>query len=194
MGLWSTLTGRSEPPKPRLDSLFAVPGAAITLQSAMDVLPTGVGAVCYRQAEGPAFLEAEARLVDFLDSDQGPDVERVGDGFGFTWLIVRTEPGGAEADMGALCTDLHAVNSALQDDGFARGLLCSVVGFRTAGAQPLGIVYRYTTGSFYPFAPTGNRQRDQLLEMQVRTQLTNEVPLEADTNKWMPVWDCPVLR
>ncbi len=28
----------------------------------------------------------------------------------------------------------------------------------------------------------------------MRTQLTNEVPLEADTAKWMPVWDCPVLQ
>ncbi len=76
--------------------------------------------------------------MDFLDSDEGPDVERTNDGFGFTWLVVRTEPAGAQADMGSLCTDLHAVNSALQDDGFARGLLCSVFGFRTASAQPLG--------------------------------------------------------
>ncbi|RLV49437.1 hypothetical protein D9V37_11205 [Nocardioides mangrovicus] len=184
------LTGRDKQVRPQLDSLFALPGAAVTLQTAMDVVATGVGGVCYRQAEGPAFVEAEAELVAFLDSDEGPDVERVPDGFGFTWLISRWPAD----DVGSLVTDLHAVNTSLQDQGFARSLLASVVGFRSATGQPLGLVYRYTTGTFYPFAPLpGKRERDVLLELQVKTQLQHEMPLEADQTKQFPLWDCPVL-
>lgn len=189
MGLWNTLTGRSAPARPRLESLFAVPNAALTLQTAMDTTPTGLGGVCYRKAEGPAFLQAEEDLVRLLDSDEGPDVERVDDGFGFTWLLVRADPD----DVGSLVTDLHAVNTTLEEQGFARSLLCSVVGFRTTTGATLGLVYRYTTGTFYPFAPLAGRQRDSLLEMQVRTQLTGEMPIEAELAKWMPLWDCPAL-
>lgn len=189
MGLWSTLTGRSEPVRPQLDALFGIPGAAIQLQVTMDVTPTGFGAVCYRKAEGPAFLDAEKRLVELLDSDEGPDVERQDDGFGFTWLIVQTDP----PEPGALVTDLHAVNSALEAEGFARSLLCSVVAFRTSSGGPVGLVYRYASGTFYPFVPTGAQQRDSLLEMNVRSTLTGELALESDLGKWMPIWGCPVL-
>lgn len=189
MGLWQVLSGRSSTPRPQLDALFGIPGAAITLQSAMDFAPTGVGAVCYRKAEGPAFGDAERRLVELLDSDEGPDVERVDDGFGFTWLIVRTVP----PDPGSLVTDLHAVNTSLEAEGFARGLLCSVAGFTDATGRPLGLVYRYGAGNFYPFAQTGAHQRNALLEMQVRTLLQHEVPIEPDLSTWMPLWDCPAL-
>ncbi len=156
----------------------------------MDFAPTGIGAVCYRKAEGPAFLDAEERLVALLDSDEGPDVERVDDSFGFTWLVVRTEP----VDPGALVTDLHAVNSTLEAEGFASGLLCRVVGFRDRAGRTLGLVYRYATGSFYPFAPVGapeDRQRESLLEMQVRTSSTHELPVEPDLAKWMPSGAAP---
>jgi hypothetical protein len=189
MGLWQVLSGRTPPRRPQLDALFGIPGAAITLATAMDFTATGTGAVCYRKAEGPAFVDTEARLVALLDSDEGPDVEGVDDGFGFTWLVVRTEP----ADPGSLVTDLHAVNTSLELEGFASGLLCSVVGFRDTSGHPLGLVYRYTTGTFYPFAPSGDHQRETLLEMQVRTELTHELPIEPDLSKWMPIWGCPVL-
>ncbi len=192
MGFWQALSGRTTPRRPALDALFGIPGAAITLETAMDFAPTGIGAVCYRKAEGPAFLDAEERLVALLDSDEGPDVERVDDTFGFTWLVVRTEP----VDPGALVTDLHAVNSTLEAEGFARGLLCSVVGFRDRAGRTLGLVYRYGEGSFYPFAPVGapeDRRRESLLEMQVRTTLEHELPVEPNLANWMPVWGCPAL-
>jgi hypothetical protein len=189
VGLWKVLSGRSSAPRPRLDALFGIPGAAITLQTAMDFAPTGTGAVCYRKAEGPAFDDTERRLVELLDSDEGPDVERVDDGFGFTWLIVRTVP----PDPGSLVTDLHAVNSSLESEGFARGLLCSVVGFKDPAGRTSGLVYRYGAGNFYPFAPTGEQQRDTLLEMQMKNQLEHELPIEPDLAKWMPLWGCPAL-
>ena len=52
MGIWQTLSGRTTPRRPALDALFGIPGAAITLETAMDFAPTGIGAVCYRKAEG----------------------------------------------------------------------------------------------------------------------------------------------
>jgi hypothetical protein len=181
--------GRTKPVKANLDALFAVPGAAITLQTAAGFTPTGIGSVCYRGAEGAAFAQTQTDVVALLDADEGPDVERSTDEFGFTWLLCRQDP----SDLSALVTDLHAVNTTLEAQGFGTGLLCSLVGFTDASGRRLGLVYLYKQGTFYPFAPTGPQQRDNLLEIQVRDLLTNELPLEPQLNRWMAVWGAPGL-
>ena len=50
-------------------------------------------------------------------------------------------------------TDLHAVNSTLQDSGFGPTLLCSLVVFADPDGRRLGLVYLFKQGTFYPFAP-----------------------------------------
>jgi hypothetical protein len=90
------------------------------------------------------------------------------------------------------CTDLHAVNVALESQGFASGLLCSAVTFADTSRR-VSLVYLYKQGTFYPFAPTGTRQRDNLLELSVRDSLGSELPFEADITRWLAIWDAPVL-
>ncbi len=189
MGIWDALTGRSKPVKADLDALFNLPAAAITLATAMDFSPTGVGSVCYRAAEGAAFAQAQQDVVTLLDNDDDPDVERSTDSFGFSWLVARQSPD----DLSALVTDLHTVNTSLEDQGFGPSLLCSLVGFTNPSGKALGIVYLYKQGTFYPFAPTGPQQRDNLLEIQVRDQLTTDLPVEKDLSRWMPLWGAPGL-
>ena len=55
MGLLDAVFGRRKPVGPNLDSLFAVPSAAITVQAALDFTPTGRAAVAFRAPEGRAF-------------------------------------------------------------------------------------------------------------------------------------------
>lgn len=190
MGFLDSLLGRSQPKSPDLDALFAVPDAAITLQSALDFAPTGRGAVCFRAAEGPAFAQALGDLTELLDHDDDPDVEQSSDEFGFTWLLVR------QADVSGLVTDLHAVNTSLEAQGFGPALLCSLVSFADPTGRPLGVVYLYKRGTFYPFAPAPDpsvRQRDNLLELQVRDLLTGEVPVEKELSRWLALWGAPGL-
>jgi hypothetical protein len=186
VGFLDILRGRSERRRPNLDNLFAVPGAAITLQTSLGIGPTGVGAVCFRSAEGSAMAGTTADVVALLDADDGPPVERVEDGFGFTWLVVRGEP----TDVSGLVTDLHAVNTSLEGQGFGSGLLCSTVAF-TAGQGRVALVYLYKQGTFYPFAPTGPQSRDALLERQVRDAVAGDLPIEEETSRWLPLWGAP---
>ena len=191
MGFLDALLGRSKPVKPDLDQLFGLPAAALTLDAAMGLKPTGVGSVCFKAAEGAAFAEMQAEVERLLASDGGP-AEQQRDSYGFTWLVCRH---GAD-DVSALVTELHAVNSSLESAGFGPQLLCSVVGFsgQVGGtSRTVGLVYLYKRGSFYPFAPLGGERRDNQLELQVRGMLGNDLKLEPDLSRWFPVWGAPGL-
>jgi len=187
VGILDVISGRSKRPKNNLDALFALPNAAITLQVALNFQMTGKGSVCFRAVEGPAFAQTLTDVVTLLDNDDDPDVEQTRDAYGFTWLMAQQD------DISALVTDLHAVNTSLAAQGFADGLLCSLVTFRDASDRSLGLVYLYKKGTFYPFAPTGPNQRDNLLELQVRDLLKNDLPIEPDLTSWMAVWGAPGL-
>jgi hypothetical protein len=192
MGFWNVITGRSRPKEANLDALFLVPSAAITLQTTLGLEPTGAGAVCYRAADGVAFQRTQDDVVALLDADpNAPPVEVTRDEYGFTWLLDRNEP----TDVAGLVTDLHAVNTSLEDQGFGPGLLCSLVPFADPAGRRVGLVYLYKQGTFYPFAPKpgGQRQRDNLLEIQIRDTLAGELPVEKDLGRWLAIWGAPGL-
>lgn len=194
MGLRDILLGRTKPKPPDLDRIFGLSDAAFTLQAARQFTATGVGAVCYRAGEGGAFANTQTDVQQLLDADGGPAVQRTEDEYGFTWLVVHHDP----ADLAGLVTDLHAVNSVLTDAGFGSLLLCSLAAFRgmpgsdTAG-RPLGLVYLYKRGTFYPFAPLTGQTRDTALEISVRAQVAADLAVEDDLSRWFPVWGAPGL-
>lgn len=192
MGLLDSILGRTRPKQANLDALFAIPSAAVTLQAATGLRPTGTGAVCYRPAAGAAFASAEQEVVELIRSDaDAPEVRLEHDEFGFTWLVVDDDP----SDVEGLVTDLHAVNTTLEAHGFGPGLLCSLVPFEDGAGRRVGVVYLYKQGSFYPFAPQpgAGRARDSLLEIQVRDLLATELPVERERNRWLAVWGAPGL-
>ena len=102
---------------------------------------------------------------------------------------------GDATDVAGLVTDLHAINSTLENDGYGPALLCSLVTFAAASGRRLALVYLYKRGTFYPFAPVPGaaQQRDTALELQVRGQLGEDLRLEPDTSRWFPVWGAPGL-
>lgn len=199
MGMLDKILGRSKPVAPNLDQLFAVPSAAITLETTVGLVPTGLGSVCFRAPEGAAFDSLERDVKALLDADGGPPVELSQDAYGYTWILARHDPSDASA-VGDLVTELHGVNSSLVDSGFGPTLLCSLVGFADKDAAPgtgrrLGLVYLFKRGTFYPFAPAagGGERRDNALELQVRGAITDDLRIEQDVTRWFPVWGAPGL-
>jgi hypothetical protein len=190
VGFLDTLLGRTKPVPPNLDALFALPGAALTLQAGTDFKPTGSGSVCFRAAEGKAFADIEKDVQDLLnmDKDSSP-VQVTTDSYRFTWLVCRNSPD----DPGGLVTNLHAVNSSLESGGFGPMLLCTIMAFRDSGGRALGLVYLYKRGTFYPFAPLAGQQRDNSLELQIRGVLGADLKIEPDLSRWMPIWGAPGL-
>jgi hypothetical protein len=194
MGFLDTLFGRTKPVQPKLDDLFALPSAAITLQAATGFTPTGSGSVCFRAVEGKTFSDVQNDVRELLDMSAGKPggglpVEVSRDSYGFTWLISSH----MSDETDALVTDLHAVNTALVDNGFGPQLLCTLVAFRDQEERRLALVYLYKRGTFYPFAPLSGERRDNALELQVKTAIGDDLKFEQDLTKWFPVWGAPGL-
>jgi hypothetical protein len=131
VGLLDALLGRSKPVRPDLDQLFALPAAAVTLQAGADLVPTGLGSVCFASVEGGAFQQLQRDVRQLLSAGgegAGDAVEFGQDEYDYTWLVTRHPP----QETGELVNDLHAVNTLLEENGFGPQLLCSLVGFRAA--------------------------------------------------------------
>ncbi|MER5542082.1 PspA-associated protein PspAB [Streptomyces sp. NPDC001118] len=194
MGLLDILLGRTKPVAPDLDQLFALPSAAVTLQAAAGFTPTGTGAVCFATVEGAAFEQTHREVQALLDADtdrSGPPVELRRDDYGYSWLLSERGP----EQLPELVNDLHAVNSALEVNGFGPQLLCSLAAFTDDGGRRLALVYLYKRAAFYPFAPLpgGAERRDSALELQVKAALANDLRIEEDLSRWFPVWGAPGL-
>ncbi|KAB2972396.1 hypothetical protein F8R89_10275 [Streptomyces sp. SS1-1] len=199
MGLLDILLGRSKPAAPDLDQLFGLPSAAVTLEAATGFRPTGSGAVCFATVEGAAFTQTHREVQALLDADaerEGRPVELTRDAYGYSWLVSRRSPD----RLPDLVNDLHAVNSAMEVNGFGPQLLCSLAGFEAAEedgtpGRRLALVYLYKRGTFYPFAPLPGRpeRRDNALELRVKAALEGDLRMEQDLSRWFPVWGAPGL-
>ncbi|MFJ7072774.1 hypothetical protein [Streptomyces sp. NPDC098781] len=197
MGLLDILLGRTKPVVPDLDQLFGLPSAAVTLEAAAGFRPTGSGAVCFATVEGAAFEQTHREVQALLDADaerEGRPVELTRDDYGYSWLVSRRGPD----QLPELVNDLHAVNSAMEVNGFGPQLLCSLAGFQDEEGERgrrLALVYLYKRGTFYPFAPLPGtaQRRDNPLELRVKAVLGNDLRIEQDLSRWFPVWGAPGL-
>ncbi len=193
MGFLDTLLGRSKPVQPKLDDLFALPSAAVTLEAGTGFKPTGSGSVCFRPVEGRSFTDVQTDVQELLNMSAGQDgglpVEVSKDSYGFTWLVSSR----LSDQVDALVTDLHAVNSSLVDAGFGPQLLCTLVAFRDDQERRLALIYLYKRGTFYPFAPQTGERRDNTLELQIKGVIGDDLKWEPDLTRWFPVWGAPGL-
>lgn len=191
MGFWDVLLGRTKPVKPNLDVLFSVPSAVVALQASLGLVPTGVGGVCFKAAEGDLAAQARDEALALVNADRSEEpATRVRDSYGYDWVVIRRP----KDDPADLVTDLHAINATLENFGFGPSLLCTVIGLELPEeGRRLGLVYLFKRGTFYPFAQTGPHARDNELELRIRSRLAEELPVESDLTRWFPVWDAPAL-
>ena len=216
MKILDTLLGRTKPAAANLDALFGLPGAVITLQAAEALVPTGRAGICYKPAAGQPFARTAEEFEQLLTMNGGDasvtTLRQESDSYGYQWLVLET------SDFETLVTQVHVVNTTLKEQGYDSMLLCSVFGWRplpagsdttagdasagaiTAGAAPsdgapasIYLVYLYKRGTFYPFVPMpGKERRDHETELRLQIVLADDLAVEADKERWMPLWGLPV--
>jgi hypothetical protein len=213
------LLGRSKPVQADLDALFGLVGAQLTLQVSESLVPTGQAGVCFKPVAGRSFAETAAEASQLLGlgtstSDvtaasgaSGPAgaaiepaatrLHQEDDQYGFHWIVL-TVP-----DFQDLVNQVHLVNSTLKDNGYGPQLLCSVFAFRPDPNAPVArsnvppvvhLVYLYKRGAFYPFVPVAgsDERRDVESELRLQNVLADDLKIEADKERWMPLWGLPV--
>jgi PspA associated protein B len=185
MGLGDVLFGRKKLKGPARDRLFALTTAAVTLDVECGLKPAGAGAIVFKPLSAGAFSQAEQdveQLVQNLAAEQGSKLERKTDSFGFEWVIVR------DPDLEDQVTAVYGIGSGLTEKGFGSQLLAAVFKFE----PNVYWIYGFKTGSFWPFVPTGEQQRDNARELELKAKLQPELPVEQDLTKWFALFDAPI--
>ena len=190
MGLRDALFGRTTQAQPKLDNLFALSTGALTLESELDLVSSGQAGLCFKAGSGESTITTDADIEQLLNFDEADNkVSITTDDLGFKWLVIK------DPDLEDLITRIHSANTSMVENGLGPRLLCAVFGFvpkTPPGEGSVRLVYLLKQGTFYPFTPTAKNQRDNELELRVRSFLEKDLPMEKDLSRWMALWDLPV--
>ena len=192
MGLFDAVTGRHKVKGPAPDRLFAITTAAVTLEASYEIVPASAAAIVFQPL---ATSDFESTLRDMEDvvkataADSGTQVSTQDDDYGYRWMVLHT-PSIEDQAVG-----INAVSSSIESAGYGERLLCAVFAFRDAEMRSIYFIYNYKRGSWYPFVPQpggGSNSRSTERELQLKAQLGNELPLEAELERWFPLWGIPI--
>jgi len=189
VGLTDILFGRKKLKEPAADRLFAITTAAVTLDTECSLKPAGVGAVIFKPLSAGEFTQANVDIDELLAAvatESGSTLDRQKDSFGFEWVVIH------DPELEDQVTAVHAVASELQAKGFGGQLLAAAFRFDGDG-KPVYWIYGFKTGTFWPFAPTGEKQtRDNARELELKAKLEQELPVEPDLSRWLALYDAPM--
>ena len=190
MGLFDVLTGRRKLKAPAPDRLFAMSTAAVTLEMTLELRSAQKAAIVFQPlatADFSAIVTDMEEVLRGTGEDTGTRVDRTDDSFGYRWMVLGDD------DFEDLVVGVNTVSQALQDGGYGERILCAVFAFRDAQDQPVYWIYNYKRGAFYPFVPSGGeQQRDTERELRLKAQIGNDLPVEAELERWFPLWGVPI--
>jgi hypothetical protein len=188
LGFTDVLFGRKKLKDAKSERLFAISTARITLEVELGLKPAGAAALCFKPLSAGEFVRAEnelQELLDFAAQKSESKVERKSDDFGFEWLVIR------DPHFEDLVTTVHLIASELITRGFGSQLLAAV--FRFDGKKgPVYWIYGYKLGTFWPFVPKGEKERDNAEELELKAKLENELPIEQDISRWFALFGAPL--
>src|SRR5436190_7246566 len=188
MGLADILLGRKKLKGPAQDRLFALSTARVTLDTELGLETAGSGGIVFKPLSAGEFVRAENDLQQVLDAvagESGSRLERKSDDFGYEWIVVR------DSDLEDQVTTVHAVAQGLEERGFGGQLLAAVFRF-DGGKNPVYWIYGFKRGAFWPFVPTGEKERDNAEELELKAKLENELPVEQDLSRWFGLFNAPL--
>jgi len=191
VGFLDALIGRRKLAQPAPDRLFAISTAYVQMASGLGISTRGAAAIVFQPlatADFESIVHDMEEVVRATASDSGTTVTSSDDSYGFRWLVLRG------SDFDDLVVGINAVSGALEAGGYGERVLCAVFAFEDSQKRRIYWIYNYKRGSFYPFAPAagGGEQRDNERELVLKAQLTRELPVEQELERWFPLWGIPI--
>jgi hypothetical protein len=191
MGFLDVLRGKRALKKPvPTDRVFAMTTAQITLEMELGLAGSGKAAIVFQPlatADFEQIVRDMEEVVRGTGEETGTTIDVSDDEFGYRWMIL------SDPDFEDLVVGINAVSTALEAGGYGDRILCAVFAFRDQAGKAVYWIYNYKRGAFYPFVPAaGEQQRDSEREMRLKAQIGNELPIEADLERWFPLWGIPI--
>jgi hypothetical protein len=196
VGLRDILTGRHTVAGPASDRLFAISTAYIALQSEHSIDPSGAAAIVFQALATSEFettLREMEEVVRATGGDSGTTVATQDDSFGYRWMVLHNPP--AAPSVEDLAVGINAVSGSIETAGYGERLLCAVFSFVDAQKRPVYFIYNYKRGFWYPFVPIGPasaNERSTERELQLKAQMSSELPIEPELERWFPLWGIPL--
>ena len=193
MGLRDILTGRHQVKGPAPDRLFAICTAYVSLQAEHEIEPAGAAAIVFQSlanSEFEATIREMEEVVKATGGDSGTTVSTQDDSYGYRWMILRSPPQAPSVED--LTVGINAVASSIEAGGHGERLLCAVFAFTDARKQRVFFIYNYKRGYWYPFVPSGDKERSTERELQLKAQMASELPIEPEIERWFPLWGIPI--
>jgi hypothetical protein len=195
VGLRDIITGRHQVSGPAPDRLFAITTAYIALQSEHSIDSTGVAAIVFQAlatSEFESTLRDMEEVVRATGGDSGTAVSTQDDSYGYRWMVLRNPDGAPSVED--LAVGINAVSSSIETAGHGERLLCAVFAFTDAQHRPVYFIYNYKRGHWYPFvpAPGATNERATERELQLKAQMSGELPIEPELERWFPLWGIPI--
>ena len=166
------------------EDLFGMSTAYLSMEADLGFAPTNEAALCFADVDSTAFREARSEVEAVLEvgrEETGTDASFIEDGHGYSWVVLE------DADFEDLVTSVHFAADTLVEEGFGSRLLAALFSFERDGTTAYW-VYSFRRGAYYPFVPTGGRERDGSLEFKLESNLDGELEVEDDTSYWYPIW------
>lgn len=195
MGLRDIITGRHEVKGPAPDRLFAISTAYVALQSEHSIDPAGVAAIVFQAlatSEFEATLRDMEEVVAATGGESGTTVATQDDSYGYRWMVLRNPDGRPSVED--LAVGINAVSSSIETAGHGERLLCAVFAFTDAHHRSVYFIYNYKRGCWYPFVPEPGdaNERATERELQLKAQMSAELPIEPELERWFPLWGIPI--
>ncbi|MDQ3648110.1 MAG: hypothetical protein M3433_05930 [Actinomycetota bacterium] len=203
----SIFGGKSKLSGPAPDRLFAMTTAQVHLETALNMKHRQTAGIVFQAlgtADFSAILSEAEELLRGTAEETGTTLRSTDDEFGYRWLVLE------DPDFEDLVVSLNTVSNELQGGGYGDRLLACVFAFEEGAASPgddraqpaepaaspkgrrVYLIYNFKRGSFYPFVPAGEKSRDTERELRLKAQIGSELPIEADTARWFPLWEIPL--
>lgn len=183
------LLGRSKPVKSNLDRLFGLSTGQVTLDTELELKPTGGAAISFKAISSGDFTRLQQEIDALLTSstkDAPLTWKSFTDEYGYRWIVLHSP------DFSNLVATVHMVSRELEDSGFGEQLLASVVQFVDPAGRKFYWIYNYKRGAFYPFVPAANKTRDNAQELRLSSVMKGELEIETDLSKWYALWGIPL--
>jgi hypothetical protein len=190
VGFLDILRGKRELKQPAPDRLFAMSTAYVKLDMELNLKSSGKAAIVFQPlatADFEAIVRDMEEVVRGTGEETGTTLTTSDDTYGYRWMVLHDD------DVEDLAVGINAVTDALAVGGYNERVLCAVFAFEDQAKQPIYFIYNYKRGAWYPFVPArGGKQRNSERELQIKAQVGQGLPIEAELERWFPLWGIPI--